>query len=121
MSAYSASPPVMQSTTEPSTRKPGKPWARRKRSAYPGFSAASTAGTVATHGAATAAMLMNQTSVAGPKTAPTPAVPRRCTAKRAVRIATVIGSTQNSSRGAATSSPSTALSTEIAGVITPSP
>ena len=37
-------------------------------------------------GTATAAIVTNQTSVTGPKTAPTCAVPRRCTRKSAVRI-----------------------------------
>ena len=85
------------------------------------MSAAKTAGCVAIHGAPAAAMLTNHMSVAGPNTAPTSLVPRRWTRKSPARIATVTGSTQVASAGAATSSPSTALRTEIAGVMTPSP
>ncbi len=49
------------------------------------------------------------------------AVPRFCTENRAMRIAIVIGRTQASNADVATSNPSTALSTEIAGVMSPSP
>ena len=57
----------------------------------------------------------------GPKMAPTKPVPRRCTRNSPTRIVTVIGTTTGSSWGASSFKPSTALSTEIAGVITPSP
>jgi hypothetical protein len=78
MSAYSASPPVMQSTTDPRTRNPRmKPWLRRKMAAWIGLIAATTPGCSSTHGRPASAMLANQTSVIGPKTAPTRAVPRR--------------------------------------------
>jgi hypothetical protein len=45
--------------------------------AWIGLIAASTAGCCMTHGSPASAMLANQTSVIGPKTAPTRAVPRR--------------------------------------------
>ena len=48
-------------------------------------------------------------------------VPKRWTENSAIRIASVIGMTKSFSPGAATSSPSTADSTEMAGVIIPSP
>ena len=64
---------------------------------------------------------MNHTSVIGPNARPMPPVPRRCTANSTVSTTSVTGSTTPCMRGAATSSPSTADSTEIAGVITPSP
>jgi hypothetical protein len=57
----------------------------------------------------------------GPNSAPTVPVPRRCTMKSASSTVTAIGSTIDSSAGVATFRPSTALSTEIAGVITLSP
>ena len=57
----------------------------------------------------------------GPKNAATLAVPRRCTANKAIRIATVNGMTECSNAGVTSLSPSTAESTEIAGVITKSP
>jgi hypothetical protein len=63
----------------------------------------------------------NQSSITGPNTAPMLAVPRLWTANRPIRIATVIGTTYGRNIGVATSSPSTALSTEIAGVIMLSP
>ena len=66
-------------------------------------------------------MQVNQTSVTGPKMAPTPAVPRRCTRNRPTMMPRDSQSTSGSSVGAATVSPSTALRTEIAGVMIPSP
>ncbi len=57
----------------------------------------------------------------GPKRAPTAPVPKRWIAKRASRTTTVIGTTQSSRLGVATPRPSTAESTEMAGVIMPSP
>jgi hypothetical protein len=50
-----------------------------------------------------------------------PLVPKRCTANSAVSTSSVSGITQSCSCGAATSRPSTADSTEMAGVMTPSP
>src|SRR5687767_13531139 len=49
------------------------------------------------------------------------AVPRLWTANRPIRMATVIGMTYGLNTGVATWSPSTALSTDIAGVIMLSP
>ena len=63
----------------------------------------------------------NQTNMIGPKTAPTPAVPRRWKKKRTTRITIVSGITYGLKNGVAISRPSTALSTEMAGVIMPSP
>ena len=59
--------------------------------------------------------------VIGPNTRPTFSVPKRWAANTHSSTAMVIGSTNGLSPGAATSSPSTAPSTEMAGVITPSP
>ena len=63
----------------------------------------------------------NQISMIGPNSLPTVAVPRRWTRKRAISNTSDIGTTYGPKIGVATFSPSTALSTEIAGVITPSP
>ena len=52
---------------------------------------------------------------------PTTLVPKRCTANSTVMIASVIGTTSGAIDGDATSRPSTADSTEIAGVIMLSP
>jgi hypothetical protein len=121
MSAYRASPPVMQSTTEPRSRNPCPWWARKNCTACQGLKAPSTSGRRTIHGSPAAAMLANHTSIAGPKMAPTRAVPRRCTRKSPTRMATVMGTTNACSRVVATSRPSTAESTEMAGVMTPSP
>ena len=66
-------------------------------------------------------MAKNQHSVTGPNTAPMPAVPRRCAANSATRMMQLIGTTNDENALVATSSPSTADSTVMAGVITPSP
>ncbi len=64
---------------------------------------------------------VNHRIMIGPNTLAMPAVPRCWTANRAIRITTEIGITQSANAGVATSKPSTADSTEIAGVINPSP
>ena len=66
-------------------------------------------------------MVTNHATVIGPKSFPTLPVPWLWIAKRPIRIPSVTGTTQGSSAGAATERPSTADSTEIAGVITASP
>ena len=63
----------------------------------------------------------NQASVIGPKRRPTAPVPRRCIRNSPTSTVSVIGITAADSDGAMTSSPSTADSTEMAGVIAPSP
>jgi hypothetical protein len=63
----------------------------------------------------------NHTTITGPKNLPTLAVPWRCTMNSTVSTSNVMGTTQRCSPGAATSRPSTAESTEMAGVMTPSP
>ena len=68
-----------------------------------------------------AAMTANQTSMIGPNRRPTVAVPRRCSMNSPTMMAEAIGTTRCSSDGDATSTPSTADRTEIAGVIMPSP
>ena len=67
------------------------------------------------------AIVRNHTTMIGPKTAPTLLVPRLCTMNSPIRITTVIGTMYGSKTCVATLNPSTALSTEIAGVIMPSP
>ena len=63
----------------------------------------------------------NHSSVIGPNTRPTLAVPKRCVAKSATSTSSVTGTMKRCSCGAATSRPSIADSVVIAGVITPSP
>jgi hypothetical protein len=74
-----------------------------------------------TLGSPISASVMNHTTMIGPNTVPMPAVPRDCTKKSPARITTVIGTTNGSNSVVAIPSPSTALNTEIAGVIMPSP
>ena len=66
-------------------------------------------------------MVTNQASMTGPKKRPIVPVPKRWARNSASKITTVSGTTTGVSEGAATSSPSMALSTEMAGVMAPSP
>ena len=66
-------------------------------------------------------MVTNHTIITGPKNRPTVAVPCRCTANRPTMITAVIGTIHSASRGSTILRPSTADSTEIAGVIMLSP
>ena len=68
-----------------------------------------------------AAMATNHSSMMGPKNLPMPAVPCFCTKNRQNRITNVSGITYWAKAGETTSRPSTADSTEMAGVMTPSP
>src|SRR3546814_992752 len=67
------------------------------------------------------ASAVNHRIVTGPNTLPTFSVPKRWAMNTANSTITTIGTIQACSCGATTSRPSTADSTEIAGVITPSP
>ena len=66
-------------------------------------------------------MERNHAAITGPNTRPTLPVPHHCTANKATITRTLIGKTYCRNSGAETSIPSTADSTDIAGVITPSP
>ena len=121
MSAYSASAPVTQSTTEPSAMNAIPGCVQKKRTAWCGLSAHMTCGYSTTCTSPRTASTPNHSTVIGPKKRPTLPVPKRCTKKSPVSTSKVIGSTKRCSEGAATSRPSTADSTEIAGVMTPSP
>ena len=63
----------------------------------------------------------NHSAVTGPNTLATLPVPKRWTANRIARINSVIGTTYRSKVGVTTVRPSTAESTEIAGVMIASP
>ena len=63
----------------------------------------------------------NQSAVTGPKTLATLPVPKRWTANSTARMTSVIGTTYGSKAGVTTFRPSTADSTEIAGVMMASP
>ncbi len=66
-------------------------------------------------------MTANQSSITGPKTRPTLRRAAALHEEQPDRMTIVIGTTNGANAGVSTSSPSTALSTEIAGVIMPSP
>ncbi len=66
-------------------------------------------------------MATNQHSITGPNILPIVPVPRDWMRNNSIRIATVIGTTAGPSAGASPFNPSTALRTEMAGVIAPSP
>ncbi len=66
-------------------------------------------------------MAANQINMTGPNILPMLAVPRGCSANNATSTNTVAGSTYGSNAGIARWRPSSAESTEIAGVIAPSP
>ena len=122
MSAYIASPPVTARNTAPNTAKvTGSGVAAKNRTARTGSSASSAAGWRRIAATPSTAIAPNQTSMTGPKIRPMKPVPRDWTKNSPIRIATVIGRTSGVSDGASTFSPSTALSTDIAGVIAPSP
>jgi hypothetical protein len=67
------------------------------------------------------AIIANQITITGPNTAPTLAVPCFWNRNSRIRIITVAGTTARSMAGAASETPSTAPSTEMAGVMMPSP
>ena len=66
-------------------------------------------------------MAANQINVIGPNSAATFAVPRDCAINNTIKITTVIGTTKSSNAGVATFKPSTAESTDSAGVMMASP
>jgi hypothetical protein len=112
---------VTTSTTAPSTTKERCGWSTKKRSAYQGLTEAITSGCATIPRTPSTAIEVNQASMIHPNSPPTLAVPFFCTAKSTAMITKAMGTTKRCSPGVATSSPSTALSTEIAGVMIPSP
>ena len=67
------------------------------------------------------AITTNQTSMMGPNARPIFSVPNCCVVNNTTRISTAMGMTYGLKLSVATLTPSIALNTEIAGVITPSP
>ena len=80
-----------------------------------------TAGWLTIPATPSAAITPNHTSMIGPNALPMVAVPNLWTTKRTTRITTAKGMTKGFSVVVTTFTPSSALRTEIAGVITPSP
>ena len=121
MSAYSASAPVTARTTAVREKNAVPKWPARKPSAYVGDSASRITGWAAMPLMPSTPSTVNQTAMTGPNTRPTALVPSRWAMNRATMIATVAGMTRPDTDGAATLTPSTADSTEMAGVIMLSP
>ena len=121
MSAYSASPPVTASTTAPRMNTPCQPCSMKNCAAHHGLNALSTSGALTMFQPPIAASARNHSTITGPNTLPTFSVPKRWAMNTSSSTTTVIGTMKLCSPGAAISRPSTAPSTEIAGVITPSP
>ncbi len=90
------------------------------RTAHNGFTASSTRGSRTIQGTPRAPITTNHTSMTGPNIAPIRAVPRFCTTKSPTRMTSAIGTTNGRNTGVATSRPSIAPSTVMAGVIMPS-
>ena len=111
----------MASTTAASEKKAIEKWPDRKPSAYVGESAFRIAGWSAMPDTPQAPIARNQTTITGPNSRPTAADPIRWVANSTTMITAVIGTTRCASDGCTTLSPSTADSTEIAGVIMLSP
>ena len=117
-----ASPPVTARKAAPSIRKlTCQPAWIRKSTACQGLAAARISGARRMLGIASRTRITNQASMTGPKTRPMAATPLCWTRNSATRMARVIGTTYGPSAGASTFRPSMAESTEIAGVIAPSP
>ena len=113
--------PVTASTTAPSARNAIRGVAAMKLIAYQGFTARSTSGLRRISRRPSTASTTNHAHMTGPNRIPTLAVPRFWIANSARMMTSVTGTTNGCSAGAITSSPSTAPSTEMAGVIIPSP
>ncbi|MCY1301510.1 hypothetical protein D9M70_511260 [compost metagenome] len=121
MSAYRASAPVNASTTAPSSTKLIQGNSMMKRSPHMGFSAASTSGVCQICQPPSAASVSNQSSITGPKSLPMAPVPCDWITNSATSTTSAIGTTQLSSWCDTMPIPSSADSTEIAGVIMLSP
>ena len=93
MSVYSASAPVTHSTTEPSARSEVVPWVMKNCTAYHGFSAHSTPGAWMMFHTPITPSARNHSTITGPNTAPTLAVPWRCSQNRPSSTTTVSGTT----------------------------
>ncbi len=121
MSAYSASPPVSARNTAPITANATIGLAATKRAASTGSSARRISGAAQTLTRPSTPMTTNQTTMTGPNNRPMLAVPRRWIANKPIRTASVTGRTKSANAGVTSFNPSMAESTEIAGVMTPSP
>jgi hypothetical protein len=112
---------VIASTTAASEKKAVEKWPRRNDAAYVGDSALRISGLPAMPRIPHAPIATNHTTITGPNNRPTRAEPNRWDRNNPTMITAVIGTTALASDGCTIFSPSTADSTEIAGVIMLSP
>ena len=105
----------------PSERKAFIGSAPKKCTMCIGFTAARTPGCCTICPNPSTPSTLNHTTITGPNTLPIAPVPRRCTMNSANRMTQVSGMTIGVKASDATRKPSTALSTEMAGVMSPSP
>jgi hypothetical protein len=117
----SASAPVNARNTPPITAKAMSGFASTKRAASPGLSALRISGAAQMLMTPSKPITTNQLTMIGPNRRPILAVPRRCIMNSPIRIASVSGKMKSSNAGATSLRPSMAESTEMAGVMTPSP
>ena len=121
MSAYSASAPVTASTTDPSETNAWCGSLMMNCAAYVGERQRKIPALLTMLWRPRTAIVVNQMPIAGPNSTPTLPVPNRWMQNSTVSTASEIGITSLDRLGDATFRPSTADSTEIAGVIIPSP
>ena len=95
--------------------------ATKNEIAQAGLSARITLGSATILDKPSTASTPNQSIITGPNSLPTLAVPRRWMMNRKISTMSANGITKGLNAGVTTSSPSTAESTETAGVIAPSP
>ena len=117
MSAYSASAPVTARKMAPTISAEIPQCAARKLTLCTGLRAHSTTGCRAMWTSPITPSARNQAMTTGPKMLDTRAVPKRWKPKSRTRMPTVSGSTKLDSDGVIDLRPSTADSTEIAGVM----
>ena len=108
-------------TTAPIAMNAVNGWSRKNATANVGESPSSTPGCSTMCGTPSTASTTNQTTMTGPNSRPTRCVPKRCAENSTARMTMPIGRMAWARSGAATSRPSTADSTEIAGVMSESP
>ena len=95
--------------------------ASRKRAAWTGLTACRMAGAKKMLAAPNTPMTTNQATMTGPNSRPMLSVPRCWITNSPIRITSVTGTMNFSNPGATSFNPSIADSTDIAGVMTPSP
>jgi hypothetical protein len=120
MSAYSASLPVSARNTAPRIASASSGCCASIATAKVGDTATRTPGFSRSAASPSTASVANHSSITGPNIAPTRSAPRLCTRNSAARMTSVTGTIAWSADGFSSVRPSTALITDIAGVISAS-